>query len=106
ARFYDVPAGAGKIYLAEVTVAGRTYRAQPFLMAPAAGVVRAVLVHDQLLFSLQGGGQIDDDKMWFELSFSAANLTGSPYDAGPDGVSFPLPAEAGGASVKDEVLGD
>jgi hypothetical protein len=101
ASFKGVAGGADKVYIAEVGAEGRLFRSSPFMLA-AAGARRMILAHDKLLLAFQGGGQVDDDDMGFELSLVVANLTGVPYDAGAEGVLVPLPLGFTSAQVKDD----
>ncbi len=91
ARFTDVPVGPDHVYAAEATAFARPFRTSPFMMSTAAGVKRGILVHDKLLFGVQGGAQIDDENLWFEMQLALANATGAPYDTGPAGQLIPLP---------------
>jgi hypothetical protein len=78
------------------------YRSTPFMMNDKAGVQRMILVYDELLFAVQGGAQPEDDKMWFELTMTLANVASSPADPGPDGLVLPLPTGFSNAKVQEE----
>jgi hypothetical protein len=101
ARFTGVAAG-DRVYTAEITVDKRVYSAAPFMMTAAAGAQRLILVHDRLLFAFQGGAQIDDDDLGVELQLIVANMTGVPFDTGPEGVLLPLPRGFTSAQLKDD----
>jgi hypothetical protein len=102
ARFTGLSGGADAVYVAEVTEAGRTYRSSPMLLSPLAGARRMVLVYDRLLFAMHGGGQPEEEAMWFELQMTVANVSGAPVDPGPDGLVLPLPLGFRSAKLRDE----
>lgn len=93
----------GKTYFARALADGRIYLSQPFQMVPDRGAVAGVLVFPRLLVGFQGGGELDDDKMWFQLKFSIANPSLVPLDAGEEGILLPLPPGFIGASVEDKM---
>jgi hypothetical protein len=102
ARFTGVPTGNDHVYFAMVQAEGQAYRTPPFQMSEGAGVVRGIIVTQKLLFGLQGGAQVDDEKLWFELGLAVANVTGAPVDPGPDGFVMPLPKGFRNAKLSEE----
>jgi len=100
ARFTGLPVGADRAYLVEIEVEGHRYATAPFLLSPAAGVRRMVLVYDRLLFALQGGAQPEDDGLWFQLQMTVANVGAAPRSAGPAGESLVLPLPKGFRSAR------
>jgi hypothetical protein len=106
AELDGVSADPEKVWIAEITVAGKRYRSRPFIMSPTVGTLRGIVIHDKLLFALQGGAQLDDEQLWFELQMAIGNLTGAPFDTGAEGLLIPLPVGFTSGSVKDENAGD
>ncbi len=105
ARFTDLPVGNDHVYLATFDSEGHTYRTTPFQMNALAGVVRGIIVTQKLLFGLQGGAQVDDERLWFELGLAIANVTGGPVNPGPDGFVMPLPKGFKNGRVSEEMGG-
>jgi hypothetical protein len=103
ARFTDLPTGNDHVYIASVEAEGAVYRTIPFQMNSLAGVMRGIIVTQKLLFGMQGGAQVDDTKLWFELGLAVANVTGGPVNPGPDGFLIPLPKGFSNAKVSDEM---
>jgi hypothetical protein len=103
-RFTGVEGGPERVYLAEVAAqeGGKTHRSTPFQLTTDAGARRMVLVYDDLLFAMHGGGQPDEQRMWFEMTVTVANLGGSPIDVGPEGLLLPLPQGFRSASIPEE----
>lgn len=104
AVFRGIEGGADKVYLARLSWAGRTFHSRPFMLSPVAGARATILSVAPLLFGLHAGGQLDDDKLWFEAQVIVANLTGAPYDPGADGLRLPLPIGFLNGSVRDEAM--
>jgi hypothetical protein len=91
ASFEDLPVGPDHVYVAELTREGRVYRSAAFMMTEAAGVAKPLVVIQNVLFGLQGGGSLDDERMWFELTLAIANVSGAPMIPEGDGLFIPLP---------------
>jgi hypothetical protein len=104
--FDGLPAGPDHIYYAQTNVGGKTFRTHPAMLSDANGSTRGVLVVSQLLFSMQGGAELDDDRLGFQLQLNLLNGTGMPVPLGPDGLIIPLPSGFRSANAKDEQFGD
>jgi hypothetical protein len=89
--FTGVPGGVERPYVGQVTIAGKTFHSQPFVLSETAGVARGMLAHDELLFGIQGGGQLEEGKLWFEVSFALLNVSSRPYRPSEEGVLLPVP---------------
>src|SRR5262249_3100814 len=100
AKFTGVE-GGDRVYTVEVAAEKRPFGWRP-VMTPAAACRRLILPHDKLLFAFQGGAQVDDDDLGFELQLVVANLTGVPFDTGSEGVLLPLPRGFHRAQVRDD----
>lgn len=103
ARFDGVAHGPDKIYYARTRSDGQVYLSPPFQMVPGRGAVVGILIYPQLLFGFQGGAELDDDRMWFQLRIAIANPSLTPLATGKEGLLIPLPPGFIGASVEDEM---
>jgi len=101
ARFTGVEHGADQVYIARIIQGGRPFLSPPFQLTAARGAATQVIVFPDLLLAFHGGGQLDDDKLWFQIQFSVINPSLVPHDPGPDGLRIPLPAGFRAASVGD-----
>jgi hypothetical protein len=101
ARFTGLPVGPDRVYLAEVEVGTAVYRSAPFQLTGGKGALASVFVQElPFLFGFHGGAEIDDDKLWFEMRFFLANVSGRPV-AAKDGLIIPLPRGTVGGSVDE-----
>ncbi len=104
ALFEGVEASTSKIYIAQVFSGGRRFLSVPFQMIPEKGAAVGIYMYPEILFSLHGGAELDDQKMWFQTQLSIANPSIAPYLAkGTNKYSIPLPKGFVGASVADEM---
>ncbi len=103
AQFDGVAHGKDKIYIAKVFASGRTFYSLPFQLTTARGATVGIFMYPKLLFSMHGGAELVDDKMWFQYRFSLANPGILPLQVSADGMRIPLPKGFGGTSVADEM---
>lgn len=102
ARITGLEPGSEHVYIAELERGGQKWRTRPFMMAEGAGASTWIIAAKPMLFGMQGGAQLDDEKMWFQISFAIANVTGSPIFFGKEGLLIPLPDGFTGGSVGEE----
>ncbi len=100
ARLQGLPTGPDRVYVAELL--GGAHRSSPFMLSPHAGARRIIIAYDQLLLAIQGGAQPEEQKMWFELSITVANLGPSPIETGTDGLLLPLAAGFRSPVIREE----
>ncbi len=103
ARFTGVAHGANNIYIAKVLSNGRSFYSLPFQLTKERGASVGIYMYPELLFSLRGAGQLDDQKLWFNQRFTIANPGIMPFRASARGLIIPLPKGFVGASVADEM---
>ncbi len=103
ARLTGIPTGADRVYVAEAVVGARTFLSSPFMMGKTAGATELVVAYGEPLLALQGGGLLDDNGLDFELQLVVLNATGVPLDTGEKGLVLPLPANARGPSVPNDM---
>lgn len=102
-KWGGIAGGPDKVYIVELpNGSGKKFYTAPFLLSDKAGVRRMILAYDKLLLAVQGGAQVDDADLAWEVQLVIANLTGVPFDAGPDGLLIPLPKGFRGANLKDD----
>ena len=102
--FKGVSSAPDKVYVARTRERGRLYQSKPFQLRPNAGARSQILAFGQILVGLHMGGDLDDDRFRFEARFFLGNLSGLPYDPGPEGVALPLPVGFAGARLEDETM--
>lgn len=103
ARFESVVGGADKIFIAKVFVEGRQFLSLPFQLTRTAGAAIGIYMYPELLFSMHGGAELDDTRLWFQTQISIANPGVAPLKMAGSGLSIPLPQGFVGASVADEM---
>ncbi|MBI4511391.1 MAG: hypothetical protein HY698_17290 [Deltaproteobacteria bacterium] len=103
AKFSALGTGPDKVYVARVVDKGQAFVSQPFQLHASSGARVTVLAYGQLFLGLHAGGQVTDDKVWFEASVVVGNLTGVPRNPGPDGLLVPLPRGFQNATVGEEM---
>jgi len=103
AIFRDVGYGAEKVYIAKVFSNGRSFYSLPFQLTKERGAVVGIYMYPELLFSVHGGAELDDAKMWFQSRFTIANPGIMPFRPSSSGMHIPLPKGFVGASVADEM---
>jgi hypothetical protein len=102
-KWSGVAGGPDKVFIVELANrGGKKFYTAPFLLSSGAGVRRMILAYDKLLLAVQGGAQVDDADLAWEVQLVIANLTGVPFDAGSDGLLIPLPKGFRGANLKDD----
>jgi hypothetical protein len=103
ARFEGVAGGVDKVFIAKVFVEGRQFLSLPFQLTKTTGAAVGIYMYPELLFSMHGGADLDDTRLWFQTQISIANPGVAPYRPEGSGVSIPLPRGFVGASVADEM---
>lgn len=103
AEFDAVAHGTDKVYIAKVFAGGRSFHSLPFQITAESGAAVGIYMYPELLFSLHGGGQLDDKNMWFQAQISIANPGVAPLPMEGSGMTIPLPKGFLGASVADEM---
>ncbi len=103
ANFANVAHGASNIYIAKVFSEGRSFYSMPFQLTKERGASVGIYMYPELLFSLHGGAELDDSKLWFQSRFTIANPGIMPFRPSPQGMHIPLPKGFVGASVADEM---
>lgn len=103
ARFEEVAHGASNIYIAKVFSNGRSFFSLPFQLTKERGASVGIYMYPELLFSLRGAGQLDDQKLWFNQRFTIANPGVMPFRPDARGLIIPLPKGFIAASVADEM---
>ncbi len=103
AVFRDVPSGPDHVYVAEVVRGASASRSKAFMVAGVAGASTWIVAASRsILIGLQGGAQLDDENMWFQLSVAVANVSGAPM-VPEGGLVIPLPLGFKNASVPEEM---
>lgn len=102
ARFTGVPSGPTHVYMAEVVSQGLIYHSTPFMLSADRGSAASIFAWSSALFGFRGFVELDDDKLWFQVRIAIANVTGSPYHPGPDGLLIPLPRGFGAGRVAEK----
>ena len=74
----------------------------PFQMVDDRGVAGRIFLYPKILFKFAGSGELDDDKLWFQLRMEMVNPSMRPLDPGQEGFLIPLPKGFVGASVAEE----
>lgn len=103
ARFTDVPGGPSRVWAARVKGAARTFWGRPFMISPAAGARRTVVVFDQLVLSPHFGGGLEDEDMRFDAEIIVRNFSGLPWDPGKAGLVIQLPRGAEAITVPEQL---
>ncbi|MCP4446331.1 MAG: hypothetical protein GY811_13445 [Myxococcales bacterium] len=103
ARFTDVSHDPNSIYIAKVSSGGRFFYSLPFQLTKELGASVGIYMCPELLFSLRGESDLDDQKLWFRLRFGIINLGVMPFKPSPKGMHIPLPKGFVGASVASEM---
>ncbi len=103
ARFGSVSSGPDKVYIAKVFVEGRVFYSLPFQLTKETGASAAIYMYPKVLFTMHGGAELDDNRLWFQIQLSIANPGVAPLKAPGKGFLIPLPKGFIGASVADEM---
>jgi hypothetical protein len=102
ARFEGVATGADKVYVARAADQPRAVLSVPFQMTSALGAGVTLIIAPPVLFAFHGGGQIDDENLFFQLQVTLFNPALTPHHPGPRGLSIPLAHGFMGASVSED----
>lgn len=103
ARFTGVDSGPDKVYIAKVFVEGRVFYSFPFQMTKETGASAGIYMYPEVLFTMHGGAELDDNRLWFQMQLSVANPGVAPLKPNGKGFMIPLPKGFVGASVADEM---
>lgn len=102
ARFSDVPTGADKVYAIRARTEDGVFRSVPFQLTEERGAALPVVAVGEVLLRFHLGGQIDDERIWFDAQFALQNPTTAPIMPGGDSsVTIPLPEGFVGANVAE-----
>lgn len=101
-EFTGVSSGADTVYVAKVMSKGRQFLSVPFQLTPNKGALVAIFMYPEIIFSFDGGAEVDDNRLWFQQRFTLYNPSVAPRDVG-DGLTIPLPKGHVGASVPDNM---
>lgn len=93
---------AGKVYFAQITAQGTSFRSGPFLMVANRGAAVRILLYPRLLFSFHLSAEVDDKYLGFRGQIDIRNLSYAPLDPGDAGLLIPLPRGFIGAQVAEE----
>jgi hypothetical protein len=104
ARFSSVSSGPDKVYIAKVFVEGRIFYSFPFQLTKETGASAAIYMYPKVLFTMHGGAELDDNRLWFQMQLSVANPGVKPLKMPGKGLLIPLPKGFIGASVADEMV--
>ena len=100
ARFSGVSPG---LYVARAADRDGKYFSAPFEVVADRGAMTRMMIYPSLVLRFQGGGELDDNKLWFPTSFTIANPSVVPYDTEGKGLLIPLPNGFIGAAVAEEM---
>lgn len=103
ARFEGLASQPGAVYYARVAAGKRELLSPPLPLTPQLGGAAALVFYPEVMFAFHGGGDVDDEKVWFEMRMSIANTGQRPVDTGKEGLLLPLPKGFIGASVNEEM---
>ncbi len=101
ARFTGVAHDPDAVFYVRAGFGKRELLSGPFQLTDDRGAGILLVIYPEIMFGFHGGGDVDDERVWFELKFSIANGGQRPIDTGENGLLMPLPKGFVGASVED-----
>lgn len=101
-RFSDVPKDGSGIYYVRTVGMEDVKVSIPFQLSKTHGAAVNLYMYPDVLFGFHASGEVEDDKIWFQVQLLLQNPNQIPY-APKGGVHIPLPVGFKNASVPEEM---
>jgi hypothetical protein len=103
-RFQGLPGDESRLYVARLRAGDRVFHSTPLQLTADRGGLASILVWSDLAFGFHGFGELDDERMFFQMRMILFNVSAAPLRKSAGEVIIPLPIGFKGARLLDESM--